>query len=395
MEIRLNRDPEAALGVLARLQDRQAASEYRFIGEAADVWTGLALLALGEDEGALGRLERAVQTMAASDRILELPTAAVYLSEARWRAGDEDGADAAADLAYDAARRQGSNHYLLQALASFPAVVARRLDSEPRADSPWHELGRALHTQGVAAAPPRGVRVELVEFGTPALLVDGEPAPRPRIAKSYELLAFLLGRDGAAGRDELLSALFDGRSDDSARAYLRQAVHQLREVLPAEVRLVSEPTRTWIEDPAGVSGESARLEAALAEAARLQGEERIEATLRALTVADRGRYLEGLSSIWIEDRRDHLARLVADARQDAAELCFAAGRYADAARLVDAILREDPFREGAHRLEMRIANATGDEDRVIAAYRRCERRLGELGTTPSSTTRQLLETLRR
>jgi DNA-binding SARP family transcriptional activator len=382
--------------VLARLQDRHAATEYRFIGEAADVWTGLSLLALGEDERALAHLERAVATMTASDRILELPTAAVYLSEARWRAGDEDGADAAADLAHDAARRQGSNHYLLGALASFPAVVARRLDSEPRADSPWHELGRALHAQGVTAARPPAVRVELVEFGTPALLVDGEPAPRPRIAKSYELLAFLVGREGAAaGRDELLSALFDGRSDDSARAYLRQAVHQLREVLPGEVRLVSEPTRTWLEDPAAVSGESARLQAALAEAARLQGEERIEATLRAIAVADRGQYLEGLSSIWIEERRDRLARLVADARQDAAELCFAAGRYADAARLVDAILGEDPFREAAHRLEMRIANATGDEDRVIAAYRRCERRLGELGTTPSSTTRQLLETLRR
>jgi DNA-binding SARP family transcriptional activator len=274
--------------------------------------------------------------------------------------------------------------------------VARRLDSEPRADSPWHELGRALHAQGVTAAHPRGVRVELVEFGTPALLVDGEPAPRPRIAKSYELLAFLLGRDGAAAaRDELLSALFDGRSDDSARAYLRQAVHQLREVLPAEVRLISEPTRTWLEDPASVSGESARLEGELAEAARLQGEERIEATLDAIAVADRGPYLEGLSSMWIEDRRDRLGRLIADARQDAAELCFAGGRYADAARLVDAILDEDPFREAAHRLEMRIANATGDEDRVIAAYRRCERRLGELGTTPSTSTRQLLETLRR
>ncbi len=396
MEIRLNRDPHAALAVLARLQDRHAATEYRFIGEAADVWTGLSLLALGEDKRALAHLERAVVTMTASDRILELPTAAVYLSEARWRAGDEDGADAAADLAHDAARRQGSNHYLLGALASFPAVVARRLDSEPRADSPWHEVGRALHAQGVTAARPPAVRVELVEFGTPALLVDGEPAPRPRIAKSYELLAFLVGREGAAaGRDELLSALFDGRSDDSARAYLRQAVHQLREVLPGEVRLVSEPTRTWLEDPAAVSGESARLQAALAEAARLQGEERIEATLRAIAVADRGQYLEGLSSIWIEERRDRLARLVADARQDAAELCFAAGRYADAARLVDAILGEDPFREAAHRLEMRIANATGDEDRVIAAYRRCERRLGELGTTPSSTTRQLLETLRR
>jgi DNA-binding SARP family transcriptional activator len=396
MEIRLNRDPQAALAVLARLQERHAASEYHFIGEAADVWTGLALLVLGENERALGHLEHAVATMTASDRILELPTAAVYLSEARWRAGDEDGADAAADLAQDAALRQGSNHYLLQALASFPSVVTRRLDSEPRADSPWHELGRALHAQGVTAAGPVAVRVELLEFGAPAILVDGAPAPRPRIAKSYELLAFLLSRERAtAGREELLSALFDGRSDDSARAYLRQAMHQLREVLPSEVRLVSEPIRTWLVDPAGVSGESSRLEAALAQAARLQGDERIEATLSALAVADRGQYLEGLSSLWIEERRERLARLVADARQDAAELCFVAGRYADAARLVDATLGQDPFREAAHRLEMRIANATGDEDRVIAAYRRCERRLGELGTTPSSTTRQLLETLRR
>ena len=396
MEIRLNHDPQAALAVLARLQDRHAASEYRFIGEAADVWTGLSLLALSEDARALEHLERAVATMAAGDRILELPTASVYLSEARWRAGDEDGADAAADLAQDAARRQGSNHYLLQALAAFPAVVTRRLDSEPRAGSPWHELGRALHAQGVTDAPPPGVAVELVEFGPPAILVDGAPAPRPRIAKSYELLAFLLCRDRAtAGREELLSSLFDGRSDDSARAYLRQAVHQLREVLPGEVRLVSESTRTWLVDPASVSSESSGLEAALAQAARLQGEERIETTLRAIAVADRGQYLEGLHSMWIEERRERLARLVADARQDVAELCFAAGRYADAARLVDAILGEDPFREAAHRLEMRIANATGDEDRVIAAYRRCERRLGELGTTPSTTTRQLLETLRR
>jgi DNA-binding SARP family transcriptional activator len=86
---------------------------------------------------------------------------------------------------------------------------------------------------------------------------------------------------------------------------------------------------------------------------------------------------------------------VLDARQDAAELSFASGRYADAARLVEETLSDDPFREAAHRLEMRIANATGDEDRVIAAYRRCERRLSELGTAPSTSTRQLLETLRR
>jgi DNA-binding SARP family transcriptional activator len=334
--------------------------------------------------------------MTAGDRLLELPTAAVYLSEARWRADDESGADAAADLAFETARAQGSNHHLLKALASFPSVVTRRLDAEPRADSPWHELGRALRAQDVAVDLPFAARVELHEFGEPAILVDGVTAPRPRIAKSYALLAFLTTRPGAeATREDLLTALFDGRSDDSARAYLRQAIHQLREVLRDDVRLVSDAGGVALDGSVGVASESVRLETLLAEAARLQGVERLDATTRALAIAECGEYLAGIASAWVEERREHLALLVADARQDAAELAFAAGRYAEAERLVDAILEHDAFREAAHRLEMRIANAIGDEDRVIAAYRHCERVLGELGTTPSSTTRRLLETLRR
>jgi DNA-binding SARP family transcriptional activator len=398
LEVRLARDPVATLAVLDRLEDRQAAIEYRFIGEQADLWRGLTLLDLGEDARALAHLERAVATMTAAGRLIELPTAAVYLSEARWRAGDEQGADAAADLAHATARAQGSNHHLLKALASFPAVVTRRLDAEPRADSPWHEIGRALRAQDVDLALPLTARVELREFGEPAILVDGVPTARPRIAKSYALLAFLTSRPGAeATRDELLTALFDGRSDESARAYLRQAAHQLREVLrgDAGVGVVSHAGGVALEGAPGVSSDSARLEALLAEAARLQGHERLDATLRALEIAERGEYLPGIVAAWVDTRRERLAGLVADARLDAAELAFAAGRYAEAGRLVAAILEQDAFREGAHRLEMRIANATGDEDRVIAAYRRCERMLGELGTTPSTTTRRLLETLRR
>jgi DNA-binding SARP family transcriptional activator len=396
MELRCNQDPHAALAVLDRLEDRQAASEYRFIGEAADVWRGLALLMLERSEEAAPHLERAAATMSAGDRVLELPTAAVYLSEARWRLGDEDEAAAAADLAYYAAQRQGSNHYLLQALATFPAVVTRRLDYEPRADSAWHELGRALRSQQIEVDLPFGARVELKEFGEPSILVDGAPTPRPRIGKSYELLAFLTARSTpAASRDELLTGLFGGRTDSSARSYLRQAVHHLREVLPDEVRLDSNPARVSLEPSVSLSSESARLERLLAEAGRLQGQERLEVTLRAIALTEHGEYLEGLSSRWIEERREYLSRLTTEARYDAAELAFAAGRYNDAMRLVEAILSRDPFREAAHRLEMRIANAIGDEDRVIAAYRRCEQTLSRLGTAPSATTRQLLETLRR
>jgi DNA-binding SARP family transcriptional activator len=141
--------------------------------------------------------------------------------------------------------------------------------------------------------------------------------------------------------------------------------------------------------------ESARLERMLSEAARLQGEERLAATLRALEIVERGEYLPGIGSDWVQGRREHLMQLAGDARLVAAELAFASGRYVDATRLVDAILERDPFREGAHRLQMRIANAIGDEDRVIAAYRRCELTLSELGIAPSTSTRQLLDALRR
>jgi predicted amino acid dehydrogenase len=44
---------------------------------------------------------------------------------------------------------------------------------------------------------------------------------------------------------------------------------------------------------------------------------------------------------------------------------------------------------------MRLAHATGDSDRVLAAYRSCERALRELGAEPSATTSALVRDLRR
>jgi len=144
-----------------------------------------------------------------------------------------------------------------------------------------------------------------------------------------------------------------------------------------------------------IASESATFEALLAEAARLQGEERLRATTRALQLTERGEYLPGVTGAWASERRERLAQLASEARHQAAELAFEAGRYQEAERFVTKILEFDPYVEGAWRLEMKIAGAVGNEDRVIAAYRRCERALGELGAEPSSSTRQLLDALRR
>jgi DNA-binding SARP family transcriptional activator len=141
--------------------------------------------------------------------------------------------------------------------------------------------------------------------------------------------------------------------------------------------------------------ESVRLEATLAEAARLQGEERLSATLEALKVFDRGEYLPGVPSPWAEERRAHLREVVCTARHEAAELAFAAGRLELARALAEEVLREEPFHEAAWRLTMRLADALGDEAGVFRAYQRCEDALGSVGTVPSPTTRELLVRLRR
>lgn len=61
---------------------------------------------------------------------------------------------------------------------------------------------------------------------------------------------------------------------------------------------------------------------------------------------------------------------------------------------MEGALAADPFKESAWRLAMRIANALGDEDRVIATFRRCRAALNELDLEPSDATQQLLDQLR-
>jgi DNA-binding SARP family transcriptional activator len=147
--------------------------------------------------------------------------------------------------------------------------------------------------------------------------------------------------------------------------------------------------------PVSLTGDAARAESLLAEASRLQGEERLAVLLDALALLDRGEYLEGVDAPWVTERRERLVGLRADARLDAARLAFEAGRYAEAGELAEAALGDDPFRESAWRLRMQVAGIVGDEDGVIAAYRGCADALDTLGARPSDATRSLLERLRR
>jgi DNA-binding SARP family transcriptional activator len=240
-------------------------------------------------------------------------------------------------------------------------------------------------------ADPRA-SIRFRDLGTRSIEVDGA-LRAPKISKSYELLAYLMVH-GQGTRDELLNALFEGRTDDSARAYLRQAIHALRESLPDGVLVAPQGGSVALADDALILSDSDQLESELAEAARLQGTDRIAATLAALTLAQRGEYLAGTGSAWVDEHRARLLERVVDARFEAAELAFAASNLELAEQLGRDVLDGDPDREAACRLMMRIAGARGDADGVIREFKSCERALAEIGAAPSQSTRHLLDALR-
>lgn len=392
--IRADGDPVAALDALHRASCREGVARVAHIRDVAHTWEGLALLLCERDDEAAEHLRGAVQRMQATGRDLELPLAAVCLAEAEWRCGDEVAADAAADVALQTAVTHGSDHLLLQALRQFPAVLSRRLDAEPAADSPWHAIGRALGEVRTVEVRADTARVELHDLGRRVLLVDGEER-RPRIAKSYELLAFVAAAPGRqVDREAALEALFGERRDDSVRAYLRQVTLWVRRALPDE-GLQRDGDLLRLDPDLTVLVASSDAESSLLEARRLRGDERLDATLAALERFAVGDVLPGAVGPWAQERRDALNRLVVEHRLGAAELALELGRYALGIELADAVLRDEPFRESAWRLRMRLAQMLGDEDAVVRSFHRCETALADFGATPSSSTRQLLETLRR
>jgi ATP/maltotriose-dependent transcriptional regulator MalT len=389
------RDAPLALSILEELATHGAA-RYRYVDELMRTWRGFALLVQARNEEALADLESATRSMVEGDRILELPTAAVLLSEARWRAGDESGADDAADLALRIARRQGANHLLLQALLDFPLVLSRRLDAEPTADSPWHDLSRSLRTQsGPRSDPDAHPPVHLQDLGKPALLIDAAPV-RTRISKAVELLAFLLAApDHRSTRSELMEALLDARADDSARSYLRQALHWLRNALPPGFIATTDDGEVRLACPEAIGSDSAAAVRHIREAERMQGGEQLRQLTAGLRLLAQGDYLAGCGSAWAATRRDELRRLADEARHTAARLAFDHGALVEAQDLIDDILRDDPYRESVWRLRMRVVGALGDETEVIDSFRRCREALAELGANVAPATSALLDALRR
>ncbi|BCW62932.1 BTAD domain-containing putative transcriptional regulator [Arthrobacter sp. StoSoilB22] len=390
LALRHRHDPERARFLLSQGRDLP---RFSYLEETADLWLGLALLQEHDDEAAASCLRRVVSEMRANKHLLDLSTACVYLAEAEWRCGEPEAADEAADAAIRAASSIGTNHLLLQALVDFPAVLSRRQDSEASADSEWHSLSRPLSMQRLAI-PLRTseAQVSLQDFGSPRLVVQNS-AVRPRLMKTYELLAFLTTQPNVrANRDQLLNVLFPEKGNSQARTYLRQVLKWLRLVLP-DGSLIVEDDDIALNPEIVISTESARFERLAMESTRLRGEPRIQAMQDALCIASGGAYLAPVNSEWVDGRRARLGGISLDLEFALAKHLMDADRPLEANTLLEGALKADSLREEGWRLLMRIASEFHDKDGVVRAYETCTTALQRIGVSPSPSTQRLFRDL--
>ena len=392
--LRLEGDTQRADHVLAEAAAR-GVSEYAFTRELWQLWSGLSLLRQDRDGEAHELLSECLASMQKGDRLLDLPTAGVYLAEAQWRVGLEDESDATAELAMRTASTNGTQHVLLTALTDMPAVAARAADTTSSRMSPWHEILAVLSGQHPVRVNVSAPRLVLEEFGEPTLTIDGAVV-QPRLTKSVELLSYLLGApDRRASREELLGALFGGRDDAAGRSYLRQALYRLREVLPVELGPTQDGDVFALVGPELAMGSAQRAGDLIAQAGRQDGEIRLQTLSRALGSSERGPFLATVSGEWVAERRAALRDDFIAARVDAAKLAFRMNRYREAKGLIDQVLRDDPYREQAWQLAIRLAHASGSDDAVLSLYQRYVARMRELGVPPSDEVRRLVTQLRR
>ncbi|MFG3658589.1 BTAD domain-containing putative transcriptional regulator [Streptomyces sp. NPDC047706] len=394
MCLRLEHDTRRADQVLAEATANRAL-EYTITREAWLMWSGLSMLRQNRDAEAHEYLAECLRSMQKGDRHLDLPIAAAYLAEAQWRLGREDESDATADLALVSASTHGTQHLLLTALADVPSVAARAADTKSSRMSAWHEILAVLSGQYPVRVNVSTPRLVLEEFGEPTLTVDGG-LTQPRLTKSVELLSYLLrAPERRASREELLGALFGGRNDAAGRSYLRQALYRLREVLPDGLGPAQDGDVFQLVGPGLAMGSAQQAVDLVAQAGRQDGETRLQTLLRALSSAEKGPYLATVSSEWVTERRAVLAETFLSARIDAARLAYRMNRYREAKGLVDQVLREDPYREQAWQLAIRLAHASGSDDAVLALYQRYVVRMRDLGVPPSDEVRRLVVQLRR
>ena len=235
--------------------------------------------------------------------------------------------------------------------------------------------------------PARSEALSLRLLGPVRLVADGGADRTPKSRKARGLLAVVALSSIPVPRARLIDLLWGDRAEEQARASLRQALYELRD-LSSRGHLVATREAVAI----GASGMTTDIDWLLTDGDQLDA-----ATLASRLDGLGWPVLGGLDDLtpdldeWLRDERRRLAALVTEAGRTAAERALAAGNIAGARVLLDRLERIDPLDEELARLAISAAMRAGDRAAAAQRHARLARSLeAELGIAPSPETTALL-----
>lgn len=205
-----------------------------------------------------------------------------------------------------------------------------------------------------------------------------------------------LSHEGRISRERLSSLLWDPAPEEHARASLRQALKEIRDVLGARAEDVIDPGRFDVALRPGVIDvdaltcrrrlglAGADMESVLSAAALWKGE-LFGQTLPPAPVFE----------AWLQVERTGLRSLLTKSLTDALESLLASGDFRDA-RAAEELIRIEPSHELAHQYLMRFHAIRGDQAAALRQYALLDRVLAEeLDSEPSSESNNLLVAVKR
>jgi DNA-binding SARP family transcriptional activator/tRNA A-37 threonylcarbamoyl transferase component Bud32 len=237
-----------------------------------------------------------------------------------------------------------------------------------------------------------------------------------RTRKVQALLIYLVTEPRPQRRDLLMSLLWPGMPERSARSNLRQVLYYLRQVLP-EVSsgdgdydvafVIANRQHIQLNPGAGIDVDTQQLEALLA---RAHSHEHLDLSLcqecaqhlaEAVTLY-RGDfladfYLDDSSEYeeWAQARREYYRRQVLDALAILATMALRRRDYGAAERYAAQQVDIDNLRESGYRQLMEALALSGRREQALAAYDSCRRVLAEeLGMAPAARTTEHYDKIR-
>lgn len=230
-------------------------------------------------------------------------------------------------------------------------------------------------------------------LGTLALQHNGMLLPLPASSDARHLLAYLLVQRRPQARLTLLGQLRPELAEDDARRALRQALWQIKRVLPD--LLSADAEQVWLTDPDSLHIDSVEFESLVRPYLARGGTWTAAAQDLSRAIAlYQNDLLEGYYDDWVILERERLRELYLQALECLTQALKATLRYEQALQIALRLAGADPLRESAHREIMRLHHYLGNPAAALRQYETCRQVLQrELGLDPDPETRQLAQAI--